>query len=313
MSVNILNEMADIKYTIIIPHYNSPEMLERLLKFTPPQLSDCQIVVIDDASNKSCVEKLHALEGKFENVEWVYLTQNIGGGGTRNIGLDKAKGEYVIFADADDFFLPTFATILDKYADEHEADIIFCNAISLYNETYLPCGRVNHLQKFIQQAETDYEQAELNLRYLFGEPWCRIIKRDTIEKYAIRFDQIKSHNDTSFAYLLGYYAKKILVEKTAIYCVTRSAISVSTENYKGKLENRVNVFSRKNKFLADHNIPVFDYWMIDPLGYAISKRDWPLLKKLRQIAECNGIEHRTLMFWIFKIYVATLINKLRFR
>jgi hypothetical protein len=36
MSVNILNEMADIKYTIIIPHYNSPEMLERLLKFTPP-------------------------------------------------------------------------------------------------------------------------------------------------------------------------------------------------------------------------------------------------------------------------------------
>jgi glycosyltransferase involved in cell wall biosynthesis len=275
-------------------------------------LVGCQVVVVDDASNKSCVEKLHALEGKFENVEWVYLTQNLGGGGARNIGLDKAKGEYVIFADADDFFLPTFATILDKYAYEHEADIIFCNAISLYNETYLPCGRVNHLQKFIQQAETDYEQAELNLRYLFGEPWCRIIKRDTIEKYAIRFDQIKSHNDTSFAYLLGYYAKKILVEKTAIYCVTRSAISVSTENYEGKLENRVNVFSRKNKFLADHNIPVFDNLLISSFLIAYKSGDRIMLKKLMTIAETNGVRKNVIYSKVIRNIISRKARRLMF-
>jgi hypothetical protein len=116
-----------------------------------------------------------------------------------------------------------------------------------------------------------------------------------------------------FAYTLGYHAEKILIEKTAIYCVTRSEVSVSTENYKGKLENRINVFSKKNKFLADHNIPVFDYWMIDPLKYAISKSDWSLLKRLRQIAEANGIKHKALMFWIFKIYVSMLPGMFRFR
>jgi hypothetical protein len=217
----------------------------------------------------------------------------------------------VIFADADDFFLPTFANILDKYRDEHEADIIFCNAISLYNETYLPCNRANHLQKYIKQAETDSKQAELNLRYLFGEPWCRIIKRETIEKYAIRFDQIRSHNDTLFAYMLGYHAGKILIEQTAIYCVTRSEVSVSTENYKGKLENRVNVFSKKNKFLADHNIPIFDNIMINPFSYAFSKRDRPLLNRLYKIAINNGIERKTLSILIFKLNVCSVLRKLK--
>jgi glycosyltransferase involved in cell wall biosynthesis len=287
-------------------------MLERLLKFTPPQQPDYQVIVVDDASTGSCVAQLHALEGKFVNVEWIYLTENVGGGGARNAGLEIAKGEYVIFADADDFFLPTFANILDKYRDEHDADIIFCNAISLYNETFLPCSRANPLQRYIKLSETSPQKAELNLRYLFGEPWCRIIKRATIELYSIKFEQRKSHNDTLFTYTLGYFAKNILIEKTAVYCVTRSNKSVSTNNYNGRLENRVKVFSTKNKFLADHKIKIFDNHLLDPFVEAITMRNWPLLKKLFLIANDNGISRYVLYRKLSKTFAYAMLRKLRF-
>jgi glycosyltransferase involved in cell wall biosynthesis len=113
-----------IDYTIIIPHYNIPRLLRRLLR-TIPQREDLQVIVVDDCSPKEALDEMAVLQTEFQNVEWYSTGTNGGGGKARNIGLQHAKGKYLIFADADDFFNLCFEETLDAYKDTSYDEVLF--------------------------------------------------------------------------------------------------------------------------------------------------------------------------------------------
>src|SRR5699024_10534236 len=105
-----------IKLTIIIPHYNSPVLLERLLK-TIPQTKEIQVIVIDDNSDEIYKEKYLEIK-KEHNINIEYLcnySNKKGAGSCRNIGLERVLGEWVLFADADDYFTEDFFEVIQKY------------------------------------------------------------------------------------------------------------------------------------------------------------------------------------------------------
>lgn len=100
-----------INYTVIIPHYNIPDLLRRCLKSIPCR-EDVQVVVVDDRSSDENLIILKEMERDFSNVQFIYLEKNQGGGNARNVGLQYAIGTYVFFADADDFFMNALMTFL---------------------------------------------------------------------------------------------------------------------------------------------------------------------------------------------------------
>ena len=85
-----------INYTVIIPHYNIPDLLRRCLKSIPCR-EDVQVVVVDDRSSDENLIILKEMERGFSNVQFVYLEKNQGGGNARNVGLQYAIGTYVFF------------------------------------------------------------------------------------------------------------------------------------------------------------------------------------------------------------------------
>ena len=100
-------------YSIIIPHKNTPELLNRLLNTIPED--DCiQVVVVDDNSNPS----LKPLSFR-KNVEVILLdaNQSKGAGKARNVGIERAVGKWLLFADSDDFFVENFLFTLNRYKD----------------------------------------------------------------------------------------------------------------------------------------------------------------------------------------------------
>ena len=60
----------EVKYTIIIPHKNIPELLERCLKSIPNN-KNIQTIVVDDASE--CIEKIQCVQQQFLNVEFYFI------------------------------------------------------------------------------------------------------------------------------------------------------------------------------------------------------------------------------------------------
>lgn len=239
-------------YSIIIPHYNIPSLLRRCLDSIPHR-DDIQVIVVDDKSREEDLLELKSIESSYPSYIFIYMSVNGGGGKARNIGLNQAEGHYIIFADADDFFNDCFSSILDDYIDK-DYDQIFFKASSVDTETYALSNRADHLNRYIDNYLCGKDPNASQLRYLFGEPWSRMVKRSFIEKHHIRFEETIIHNDTAFGYLTGYYSEHIWADSRPLYCVTTRQGSVSVTTSVERIMTRIAVFSRAEKFLRQNNI-----------------------------------------------------------
>src|SRR5690554_4522298 len=130
-----------IKYSLIVPHYNDAFRLGRLLK-SLPQRDDFQVIVVDDCSPDQ--EGLGAVKQQFGQVFFLSAPSNQGAGSARNIGLRHAKGQFILFADADDEFLPNAFNVLDQEL-KSDIDIAFFLAEAWQEESNKPSVRADPL------------------------------------------------------------------------------------------------------------------------------------------------------------------------
>jgi glycosyltransferase involved in cell wall biosynthesis len=103
----------DLLISIITPYYNVREYIIELAKVLTPQLTDqVEWIIVDDGCNEKVLDNFRA--------KVIHLESNSGGASIpRNIGLDNAKGNYIVFIDADDLVSPDYIQkILDKTKEE---------------------------------------------------------------------------------------------------------------------------------------------------------------------------------------------------
>lgn len=268
-------------FSIIIPHHNIPDLLVRCLN-SIPRRDDIQIIVVDDKSDELYNKDLQIISNQFPYTEFIFLKQNKGGGYARNVGIKHAKGKYLLFADADDYFTYGLSAVLDDYLLS-DVDVIYFDAISQDSDTYKISSRARHLNRMIRRYPKNTKDSERNLRYVFGEPWSKMVKRSIIEEYSIKFDEYNIHNDTKFSYLVGFYCKKMIVDQRAIYCVTTRLGSVSKVISLDRLLTRTRVFGEANQFYKAHQINYFEERALRPLIYFLYKG------KLREYKMCISI------------------------
>lgn len=113
------------KVSIIIPAYNTYDYLDRCLNSAVKQtLDDFEVICVNDGSKDDCIEIMKSYAEMYKNVIVIDLPCNKGVSNARNVGIEKAKGEYVGFIDSDDYVdLDYFKTLYD-YSIGHDYDII---------------------------------------------------------------------------------------------------------------------------------------------------------------------------------------------
>lgn len=114
--------MKAINYSFIIPVYNRPEEIEKLL-LSISNLSferEFEVVVIEDGSEKDCKEICSRFR---ESVDITYIFKsNSGPGDSRNYGMKKAKGEYFIILDSDCILPQSYLNKVDSYLNKNYVD-----------------------------------------------------------------------------------------------------------------------------------------------------------------------------------------------
>lgn len=278
-----------INYSIIIPHYNIPDLLIRCVR-SIPERDDVEIIVVDDNSPGGDKYKERYPDLSRKSLTYIHLDKNIGGGGARNIGLKHATGKWLLFADADDFFNYCVNDVLNQYVDS-SLDIVFFNANSIDSQTFENTGRSEPVNKNMHAfLESGTKEAEYDLRYKFGEPWCKIVRHELVKKHRILFEETPIHNDTQFAYLIGYYAKTIGADIRAIYCLTDREGSISGVLDAEKYLTRLKVFSKKYSFLTNKGIDFKDWWFIrSSIEYFSETNAQDFLDESKCILEESGI------------------------
>lgn len=233
-----------INYSFIIPHKDCPELLNRCLDSIPDR-KDIQIIVVDDntESDKKPVVKR-------KDVELVLLDEEHakGAGRARNVGIGKARGKWLLFADADDCYTDYLPKLLDKYASDKTTDIVYLNAY-MFDDS----GKVIPLknERIIRNYAEGKKYAEADLRYGFWTPWTRMVKREVVEKNGIKFEEVPIVNDAMFGLKVGMFSKTIGIEKEMVYRYYKWPNGSITERKKQKYV--VECIKQRGKIIAFYN------------------------------------------------------------
>ncbi|NJN03992.1 MAG: glycosyltransferase [Leptolyngbyaceae cyanobacterium RM1_1_2] len=165
-------------FSVVIPTYNRRPILEKCLRAMEHQVlaaqsivTDYEIVVVDDGSTDGTVEWLQKNSADFPHVR-LFEQSHMGPAAARNLGVEKARGDHIVFIDSD---LIVLAGFLQAHADalkqgkQEDGDRVFtygtvintCNfeqptaepfKITDYSRAYFATGNVAIARKWLEQA-----------------------------------------------------------------------------------------------------------------------------------------------------------------
>ena len=229
-----------IRYSIIVPWHRNDELLKRALQ-SVPERPDVELIPIEDSERR-------------------------GAGYARNRGMSLAKGQWLLFMDSDDFFMPGCLDLLDRHADD-DADAVFFGVCSVDSETLRPSSRVAERMALLDRYATDRRKTEFYCRYLYTEPWGKMIRADFLRREGIRFDETVCANDYMFSVLCGLRAAKVVYDTSVLYCATSREGSLSSSYFDTpeKVRARLEVYWRVQQLFDSNRIALFPFygmWMM---------------------------------------------------
>lgn len=240
-------EVNKIHYSIIIPHKNIPHLLTRCIE-TIPERDDIQIIIVDDNSDPNIVDFSSFPGLNKPNTEIYFTKEGKGAGYARNIGLLSAKGKWLIFADADDYFNDCFNEAMNKYIN-FKADIIFFQSDSVDSDTGIKIkSRGNYYNLWLQKSIKKNKILD-EVRFKINPPWAKFFYNEFINNNNIKFDEVIAANDVMFSTKCGYKAKNIKIDLSMIYCSTIRSGSLDLTHNELNISSRFNVALSHFKYL----------------------------------------------------------------
>lgn len=223
------------KLSVIIPIYNAGDNLKRCLESILIQnLEDVEILAINDGSTDNSEEIIKEyIEQNPEKITY-YEKENTGVADTRNFGISKAKGKYILFVDSDDYIKQGLLEELKKYI-EKDIDII-----------KFKLERVNEQGDILEKVdgavfdEIDGQAAFNMLCFndvLLDSPCIYIFKKELFEENDLKFKVNTEHEDFGLIPLVILKAKSVISISTYGYCYLQTDDSITrNEDYSKTLK-----------------------------------------------------------------------------
>lgn len=161
-------------FSIIIPNYNNARYLDELFESIINQtFENYEIIFIDDVSEDDSLEKAKEWSEKFkQNFTLIENQEKKWSGGSRNIGIDLAKGRYILFIDSDDKFASNNCL-------EHLVEKILTNNFpDLIRLSYWFCDGVDRYVDLSSQNTVEKIGDDCNVAC-----WTKLIRTDKIVKF----------------------------------------------------------------------------------------------------------------------------------
>ena len=207
--------MTGTEVSIIIPIYNKELYLKDSLNTICNQdFDNYEIICIDDASSDKSLQILNDYASRESKIKIIENSKCMGAAYSRNKGLEVAKGKYVIFLDADDYFSPNLVQCAYAQIVKTDADVVLYNCEVIYvkdNKTvpYLCVYNKNKIN--LNSFNLREKKGAISLYDFSTVPWNRMIRRDFLIENRIYFQELSSSNDVFFADMVILKARKISV------------------------------------------------------------------------------------------------------
>ena len=199
--------------SVIIPCYNAEKCLDMCMESLLNQtMQDIEIICVDDGSTDHTLDKLNSYAEADMRVS-ICSQQNRYAGAARNLGLSQAKGQYVLFLDADDFFEANLVQDAYQAAIADDADVVIFDAQCFDDASgeirkgwFLNTALVPEKQPFCHQ-----DCPEHFYQITTAVPWTKMFRRQFLLDTKLQFQTLRHTNDFFFVYSALAMAKRIRV------------------------------------------------------------------------------------------------------
>lgn len=275
-----------VEFSIIIPIYDVEAYLCKCLDSVVLQsFNNWEAILIDDGSLDNCPKICDEYAKKDIRIR-VFHIENGGVSFARNVGLNNAKGKYIVFLDADDYLSLNFLSVLHKSLSNEVDDMLY------YGSVYVSAKEGVSYRSVSQKTELLSLKEVCRRKLYSGYVWTYVYKRSIIEEHNLRFPiDLKYAEDWEF--ILKYYChirQMVVLSDCLYYQLQREGSATQRKLGEVYLEHNFKMFDnvlsytsvmpffyKKFVFIQFHNIII---WFVNNL---ISK-DLLLLKKYRLLA-----------------------------
>lgn len=222
-----------MRFSVIIPIYNVEDYLRRCVESVINQtFKDYEVFLIDDCSSDSSLK----IAEEYENNEAVTLLRkgkNSGLSDTRNYGIRKAKGEYILFLDSDDYIEVDALEKIDRLISENETpDIIYFDYF-MHKDNTVSREKSNHCAKTIFIG-ADFLKKELTVRKYNPAVAFGIYRRTLITENNLFFKTGILHEDELWSPQIVLEAEKVCITEYAYYHYIRHLGSITMKENQQK-------------------------------------------------------------------------------
>ena len=198
----IMISAENVKISVVMPIYNAEDYLKPALDSVVNQtLTDIELICVDDGSTDNSLSIIKEYQQADERIR-ILTENNAGPSIARNKGLARARGKYVIFLDADDFYEETLLEKLYDLAEAEKLDIAICK-FDIYNNRQAKFEdniRSDHGEIFDEAgivSKNDYPDTILSCTT--GYVWNKLFRLEFLNEKELSFDEeLRVFEDTHF-------------------------------------------------------------------------------------------------------------------
>ena len=200
------------KISLIIPVFNLEKYIEKNFKSIKNQsigFSNLEVIFVDDCSSDNSSQIIDKWEEEYSNVNVIHLDTNRGyGGKPRNIGIENASSEYILFLDGDDYLnIDGLERLYTAILQENDIDIAIGGYTRLNSDNSI-------IEKKIQSDEetsiTYNPKEELKLMDLAPALASKLFRKNLLKEHNIKFREDMSGQDLIFINEAYFKSNKII-------------------------------------------------------------------------------------------------------
>lgn len=250
--------------SFVVPAYKVQGYLrECLASILDQPFGDVEVIGVDDASPDDSGEILAEYAARDARLRPVRLAENVGLGPARNVGLDRAVGEYVWFVDGDDWLVPgCLPHVADRLRDTRPDVLIVDHVRAHWNEV----GTRSAMRDVFPDPpgpETFALRDRPETLKLLHTAWNRLVRREFLRQRGLRFEP-GWYEDVSFSYPALMAADRIgVLDRVCLnYRQRRTGAITRTRG-----DRHFEVFAQWHRVFR-----LMDRWGIDGLRPAVFER-----------------------------------------
>ncbi len=198
------------KLSVIIPLYNMELYIGECLESVFCQNiseNEYEVIVIDDCSTDNSVSIVEFYKNKYANIKLIKHDVNKKQGGARNTGLSNAKGDYVLFIDADDYFEKNVLRDLIYECEAFDLDLLIFDFYYIKNDKIYIKSSFLRNENVLEGKDFLIEDGLL-VTGLTSNVWTKMYKASFLRKHRIIFEENIFFEDVDFALKSLFHAKK---------------------------------------------------------------------------------------------------------